>query len=199
MKYAAPIAFACLAALPATAEEGRQLGAHEHGVGALNIAFEGSSVALEFHAPGADIVGFEYEAETAEDRAKIDAAVATLARPLDLFVLPEAAACQVVEARASLESEEEHDDHGHGDHGHDDHGHDDHGHDQAEAEESHTEFEAQYLLTCASPEAITSITFAYFDVFPNARELEIQMISESGGAAFEVERDEPVLDLKGVL
>lgn len=169
---------------PAFAQEARQLDAHEHGVGQLDIAFEGDQIAMELHAPGADVVGFEYAAETAQDRAAVDAAVATLARPLDLFVLPEAAGCSVVQASAELESEEGHDDH-------DDH--DDHAEDAG-----HTEFHAEYLLTCADPAAITEITFAYFDSFPNALEVEVQIISDTGATAFEVERDAPTLDLRGM-
>jgi len=42
---------------------------------------------------------------------------------------------------------------------------------------------------------MTSITFAYFDVFANAKEVEVQIISLAGAQAFEVERDAPVLDL----
>lgn len=201
-----------VAAMPALAEGARQLDAHEHGVGALNIAIEGATVAMEFQAPGADIVGFEYVAESDTDLAAIDAAIATLGAPLELFVLSDAAACTVTAAQAALESEEEHDDHGHdehdGDH-HDDHakeGHDDHaedGHDdhededhEAHAEEAgHTEFHAEYMLTCDNPGALTEISFAYFEAFPNAREVEVQFVSASGAQAFEVERDTPVLDL----
>jgi hypothetical protein len=215
------------AATPALAEETRQLSSHEHGVGTLNIAFEGNRVEMEFIAPGADIVGFEYAAETAEDRAAIDAAVAKLARPLDLFVLTEEAQCSVVQASAALESEEEHDehhdddhhgddhdDHGehddHADHAHDDHAdhghadhddHDDHDHDEAahhEEDGGHTEFHAAYSLTCAEASSITEINFAYFDAFANAREIEVQMVTASGAKAFEVERDAPVLDLRGM-
>ena len=91
MKHVFPL-IAALAAAQATAEETRQLDAHEHGVGQLNIAVDGNTVAMEFHAPGADIVGFEHAAHDSADRAAVDAAVATLARPLDLFVLPAAAA-----------------------------------------------------------------------------------------------------------
>lgn len=199
-----------------SADDTRQLDAHEHGVGQLNIAFESGQIAMELHAPGADIVGFEYAAKSAEDRAKVDAAVATLARPLELFSLPAAAACSVVQASASLESEaaEEHDheeheehDHAHEDHAEDDHKHDDHAeHDheeehahEAHAEEaSHTEFHADYLLKCADPEPATVITFAYFDAFPNALELEVQVISDQGATAFEVARDAPTLDLRGM-
>lgn len=194
-------------AAPALAEDTRQLDAHEHGVGALNIAMDGTTVAMEFHAPGADIVGFEYAAESEADRAAVDAAVATLARPLDLFVLPAAAACSVTQASAELESmhADEHDEH----HDHDKHkDHDDHAehsdhekhsdHEEHAEEAGHTEFHAEYTLTCADPAALTDITFAYFGTFENARELEVQIIAGSGAQAFEVERDAPTLDLRSL-
>ena len=206
MKNIAPLMIAVLAS-PAMAEESRQLDSHEHGVGELNIAFDGGTVAMEFHAPGADIVGFEYEAESAGDRAAIDTAVATLARPLDLFVLPAAAECSVVQASAALESEEDHDEHGEHEEGHEheeDHDHaDGHDHDEDHGEEhadeaGHTEFHAEYTLACGNPDALNEIKFAYFDAFENARELEVQIVSASGAKAFEVERDEPRLDLRGM-
>lgn len=187
----------------AIGEEARQLGAHEHGVGLLNIAFDGNNVAMELRAPGTDIVGFEHAAERAEDRAAIEAAVAMLARPLDLFRLPEAAGCTVTQASAKLESEHDHDDHD--DHAeaeaHDDH--DDHD-DEAHADEhrpdeaGHTEFDAEYLLACADPDAISDITFAYFDDFENARELKVQVVTAAGAQAFDVDRDTPILDLRGM-
>jgi hypothetical protein len=204
-----------LLATPALAQESRQLDSHEHGVGELNIAVDGNTVAMEFHAPGADIVGFEYAAESAEDRAAIDAAVATLARPLDLFIFPAAAECSVVQASAELESEEDHDEHDEHEEGHDDHaeGHDEHEddhndahddehedeHDNDHADEAgHTEFHAEYTLTCGNLDAISEISFAYFDTFEKARELEVQIISTAGAKAYEVERDDPSLDLRGM-
>ena len=214
MKRFGALMIAVLAS-PAMAEELRQLDSHEHCVGELNIAFDGSTVAMEFHAPGADIIGFEYEAESAEDRALIDAAVARLARPLDLFVLPAAVECSVIQASAALESAEDHDDHGEHEEGHDhdedhehsdghedehaeEHDHDDHHGEEHADEASHTEFHAEYTLACGNPDALSEITFAYFDAFENARELEVQIVSASGAKAFEVERDEPKLDLRGM-
>ncbi|QJF50654.1 zinc uptake protein ZrgA [Roseobacter ponti] len=197
-----------LTAAAATAEETRQLDAHEHGVGQLDIAFDGSQIAIELRAPGADIVGFEYAAESTADRAKTDSAVAMLARPLDLFSLPEAAGCSVVQASAELESQEalaDHDEkHAHDDHTHDEHAHEDHAehtdedHAAHSDEAGHTEFHAQYLLNCADPAAASVIEFAYFATFPNALELEVQVISDTGASAFEVTRDAPVLDLRGM-
>lgn len=200
MKHTISI-IALIAAVPAFAEETRELDAHEHGVGTMNIAIDGTTVAMEFEAPGADIVGFEYEAESDADLAAIESALAVLAAPLELFVLPDAAGCTVVDAEAELEGEEDHDDHDeHDEHGHDDHDedHDDHeedGHDDHAEEAGHTEFHATYTLTCTAPDAVTDITFAYFDAFPNAQEVEVQFIDAMGAKAFEVERDAPVLDL----
>lgn len=151
---------------------------------------------MELHAPGADIVGFEYAAETVQDRAAVDAAVATLAGPLDLFVLPDAAGCSVVQAAAGLESEEEGEEHADEKSAHDDHAED--GHDDHEKESGHTEFHAEYLLTCADPSAVNEITFTYLDSFPNALEVEVQIITNAGATSFEVERDAPILDLSGM-
>ena len=195
MTSPAPLMVAILIAAPAFADETRQLDAHEHGVGELNMAIDGTTVAMELHAPGADIVGFEYAAKSAEDRAAIETAIATLSSPLTLFQMPAAAECTVTQAAVALESEGAHD--GHDKHGHGGHSHDhDHGHEAAEAE--HTEFNAQYVLDCAEPSALTSITFAYFDTFENAREIELQIVSASGAQAFEVDRDAPVLTLEGL-
>jgi hypothetical protein len=209
MKLASLIALTTLISSPVFAQETRQLDSHEHGVGQLDIAFYGSQVAMELHAPGADIVGFEYAAESDVDIASVDAALLVLAQPLDLFVVPDAAQCSVVEARAELERKDAHDgeDHeGHEEEGHDDHGDEDHeGHegeyhaDDDHADESgHTEFHAEYLLECGDVTALSEISFAYFTAFPNALEVEVQVISDSGATAFEVERDVPTLDLSDV-
>ena len=217
---------AALIAAPVAAEEARQLDAHEHGVGELNIAFEGDKMLMEFHAPGADIVGFEYAAKTDAETTAIDEAIAVLSKPSNLFVLPDAAGCTVIEAAAELEIEDaddDHDahdhgeehaedahDHGHGDehaeaehakedgHGHEDHAHDEHGHDDHEDDVAgmHSEFHAEYTMTCADPSAIDQITFAYFDRFPNAEEVEVQVLTSSGAQKFEVERDAGILKLQ---
>ena len=92
---------------------------------------------------------------------------------------------------------DDHDDHDeHAEKAHDDHeGHDDH---DDHAEESHAEFAAEYVLACASPSAIDKIEFTYFAKFQNALEVEVQVVTSSGAQAFEVSREDPVLNLDGV-
>ena len=184
------VAGVILSATSSLAEETKQLDAHEHGVGQLNIAFSANKIAMELHAPGSDIVGFEYGAKTDADHAAIDTAIETLSDPSKLFVFPKVASCTVIEAKAKLESED-------ADHGHDDHD-DDKDHDDHDEEPGHTEFHAEYLLECGNLSAISEITFSYFEIFPNALELEIQVVSDKGATAFEVEREVAKLDLRGV-
>ena len=224
-KFAAAFATA-LAAVWAggAAAETRGMSAHVHGHGSLSVAWEGDRIALSFKAPGADIVGFEHPAESEADKAAIAAALAQLARPQELFRFPEAAGCAATEVAAELETEDEHDEHDdeHAEHAdeHDDahkdeHEHkdehaehedehkdehaDEHAEHAGEDEEHHTEFHAEYMLACAAPAAADRIEFPYFELFPNALELEVSAVTGKGAHVFEIARDDPVLDLAGRL
>ena len=164
--------------LPAPAEaQGprRELGAHVHGQGTLDIAIEGNKVVLEFRAPGDDIVGFEGKAKTTKAKRALASALATLEKPLTLFVLPVAAQCTLVSAKAKVGADDDHD----------------HGtaktttakapaakHDHAKSE--HSEFHADYELACAQPALATSIDFGYFKAFPKAEKVGVQIITGKG-------------------
>ena len=89
------------------------------------------------------------------------------------------------------EDEDDHDDHEEHD-DHDDHeGHDEH------AEENHNEFYAKYSFECGDIKAINNVEFPYFSTFPNSGELEVQFISSIGSVSFEVEADEPSINIDG--
>lgn len=170
-------------ALPAyAAEEHREAGAHEHGHGKLDIAIEGKRVSMALAVPGADIVGFEHEAKTDEQKAAIEKARKTLAEALAVFAFPAAAGCKVAEAKVEAGAEEEHEH--------------DHKKEAAEGEEAHhSEFHAEYTLDCAAPEKLTGITFKYFDLFPGAQELDVNLATEKGQTKYEVTRDKPSITL----
>ena len=178
MLAAAPLSTAAHAGGPH-----RSAGAHEHGHGTLNIAFEGGRVSMDLDAPGADILGFEREARTDADKAAVDAAAARLKDAAALFKLPAAAACRVVEAKVDLDDDDAAKTHAGK--------HDDHG--------PHTGIEAEYELSCGSLAAIKSIEFGYFKVFPNARSLTVNIVTPRAQSSFEVTRDKPVLDLGGLM
>jgi uncharacterized protein YsxB (DUF464 family) len=193
-----PIAAAVysLSLCQAAAETERQLGAHEHGHGTLSLAIEGKTINMELRVPGADIVGFEHKAEAAEDKTKIGKAEKTLAEPLTLFGLPDAARCKIESAKVSLASEDE------PDNDHEQDAHDGHAKKEKHEEEdeaTHSEFHAQYSLVCANVQAVATISFPYFDVFPNSEELTVTIITEKGQKAFEVSREHALIDLRGMI
>ena len=174
------------------AEETRQVDKHEHGVGELNIATEGDMIEFEFMIPGANIVGFEYVAKSDVDIAGIKKALQIFENYDNIFTLPKNSRCQLTEKQVALkEDEDDHDDH----EGHDDH--DDHeGHDE-HAEENHNEFYAKYSFECGDTKAINKVEFPYFSTFPNSGELEVQFISSIGSVSFEVEAEEPSINIDG--
>ena len=95
--------------LTRAAEEHRELGPHVHGHGTLNIAVEDKRVSMELEVPGMDIVGFEHDATTDDQKAAVEKAKAQLAKPLAVFKLPAAAGCSVADAKVAIEAEHHHD------------------------------------------------------------------------------------------
>jgi hypothetical protein len=181
------IAAAFAASLPAiAAEENRELGPHEHGHGKLNIAIEGNRVSMELEVPGADIVGFEHEASTPDQKAAVDKAKATLSNALTVFKLPAGAGCKLAEASVAVQAEDEHDAAEHKE--------------EAKADgpkeaEPHSEFHATYAIDCASPAKLTAIDFKYFDLFAGAQELDVNLVTPKGQTSYEVTREQPRLEL----
>ncbi len=179
-------------ALSASAQEHRQLGAHVHGHGRLNIAIEGKTVSMELEVPGADIVGFEHEPSTPDQKAALEKAKAKLADGLSIFTPVSSAGCALKSAKVATEAEheDEHEDEAHA-------GAD--GHHEEEAGHHHSEFHVEYSLECSSPSRLTAMTFDYFKAFPGAQVLNIAVISPKGQSSFEVKRDNPSLDLTGIM
>ena len=77
------------------AEETRQVDKHEHGVGELNIAIDKNIIDFEFMLPGADIVGFEYEAKSEEDLALVSNALEKFKDYKNVFIIPAEGQCNI--------------------------------------------------------------------------------------------------------
>lgn len=184
-----------LAAYPASAisETKRQLDAHEHGHGMLNIAVEDQLLVMELEVPGADIVGFEHAATSQSDRAAFEAAKNSLATSTSLFSLPEAAGCKLTETNVEFSGGDEHYDKDHSSSGHASHGAD------KERANEHAEFHVAYAFRCNDIGALGSIGFPYFDQFPNAEELDVTVITDKGQKQFEVNRERNRIDLHGMI
>jgi hypothetical protein len=188
----AAVVLGAFAVHPTAAQtEHRELGPHEHGRGTLNIAIEGNRVSMELEVPGMDIVGFEHAAKTGKDKTTLETAKQKLSTPLSLFKLPASAGCRVTDAKVEVETGE-----------HDDAAKEGKTVDtskSSEVEHHHSEFHNLYSLECTSPTGITRIEFGYFDAFPGAEKLNVNLITPKGENKYEVTRANPILSLAGMI
>ena len=166
---------------------------HVHGQGQVGMAIDQNLISMTLESPGADIVGFEHEARTAEEKTAVIEALKQLSDPMFVIQLPANASCKVVQASSEVTSENG--DEGHADHEeHEEHAdHDDH---EKHENEAHGSFIAEHQLECATIAAIDSIKFVYFDHFRNAQSLMVVLIDKNGQHRHEISRDNPILYLK---
>jgi hypothetical protein len=175
------------------AEEHASLGTHEHGVGRLNAALDGTALELELENPSMNLVGFEHMAKTAGDQATVAGARASLEKPLSLFNLPAGANCTVdkVELHSPLfgDKPEADDDH---DEDHDEHAKDEG--DEHEHEHHHSEIHASYALTCTEPSKLSTLDLApLFKRFPSLHQVQTQLIGPNGQQGAELTEKSPRL------
>lgn len=140
---------------------------HVHGESRINLALEGNILEIEFESPAHDIVGFESMPKTAEQRAKVEAAMAALKKGETLFRLSPDAGCKLrdAEVETPLAESDHKDEHKH------------------EEEEEHSEFHAHYRFHCAQPTRLKGVEVLLFDAFPTMREVEVGAILPGGQRA----------------
>jgi len=212
IRSATALAAIMLTATAASAQEHRELDAHIHGVSTLEVALEHGTLTMDLHSPGMDIAGFEHAASSAGDKDAVAEAIRILARPEDLFVLPEAAGCRLSEVLAHLHdgehepereetdahaAHEEDEHHAAGeDHDGEEHEGEEHEGEAHEGEQRHSEFHARYAFECDSPDDLKTVDLKFFTVFGNAAEIEAAVVTETGASKQEIEPGNAVLTLR---
>ena len=163
-------------------EEHASLGAHEHGVGRLDVVLEGKKLELQFESPAMNIVGFEHEATSDEDKAKVAQARELLLKPNALFNIPDAANCSATSVKLSSplfgDKHEDHDDHAKGE----------------EHDHEHSEIHGTYSFVCDAPAILKKLDLSnIFKTFPDTKKLQVQLISPGGQSGAEVIAANPTL------
>lgn len=168
------------------AEHG-SLDAHEHGIAQLNVVLDGQALELELESPAMNLVGFEHAAESAADKAKVDAARSQLQDPQALFGLG-AGACSLsdTELESPLFEDEEHEEH------EDEHEHEEH-HDH-DKDSEHSEIHAHYQLDCKKPGDLQQLNLTeLFKRFPATTKIQVQLIGPNGQQGVELTPAKPSL------
>ena len=184
--FALPFALLPLAAAHAAHDEHEHhdehasLAAHEHGAAQLNVALEGQRLELALESPAMNLVGFEHAAVSTSDKAAVARAQQHLQTPLALFGITAASGCAITshalhsplfEAHA-----EEHAEHG------------------KEHEAEHSDIDANYVLTCSKPEALSAIDLSeLFQRFPATAKIQVQLIGPNGQQGAELTAAQPRL------
>ncbi|QXG37275.1 DUF2796 domain-containing protein [Pseudomonas viridiflava] len=164
------------------AEHG-SLGAHEHGVGRLDVVLEGKTLEFEFDSPAMNIVGFEHEATSAEDKAKLAKAREFLLKPNSLFSIADAANCSAtsVKVESPLFGDKDDD-------------HEEHAKDGDADHHEHSEIHGTYKFVCDAPAILKKLDLSQiFKTFPDTKKLQVQLISPSGQSGAEVIAANPTL------
>jgi hypothetical protein len=172
------IAVLVLAGAFAAAAAEREHAVHAHGIGRLNLVVEVSTFLVELISPGADIVGFEHAAESAEDKSVVAAAVQALKDGEALFAFAPEARCRleeaIVESTLIEESQAA-------------------GGTAREKAETHAEFHVRYRFDCKRPDRLTHLDVRLFERFPATHELEVQAVLSRGQKAGELTAASPRL------
>jgi hypothetical protein len=174
-------------------QEHRQHGVHKHGVGKINIAQEDKEIYIELESPAANIVGFEHAPDSEADHEALEKALTQLKNGTDLFLLPDAAGCRLVNADITTPLQDHADDSSHredGKHAGEQHAHEDsHEHEG----ETHSDITATWQFSCAQPEKLDQIMVILFEVFPKTEHLQVQYITGKQQGATKLSATQPVL------
>ncbi len=158
--------------------------AHEHGVAQLNIAQDAETLFVEFISPSANLVGFEYQPSSDEEKILVEAAITDLAAGLLLFSPSEAANCSLLSAEVESEiAEESHSE----EHSHEGHKNEEENHHDHEHNDTHSEFHATYEFNCSNVENLTSFDLSsLFRLYPDILDLDVQYALENSQGATEL-------------
>ena len=145
------------------------LEAHTHGIATLSISIEGEEVWLNLQSPAANIVGFEYRAQTEDELHFIDDAKATAAKPAELFKF-KGGNCSLdssdLDFSAVMPKAHAHN-----------HSHHDHDH------ENHAEISLTYNYRCKQSNRLSGMHIEVQNAFPSIKYLEVQWINDNGSNA----------------
>ena len=144
----------------------RQLESHEHGVSTLKIALENQILEMELEAPANDIVGFEHAPENKSEKAAIAQALLILKSKPGIFKFSSAANCNIKDVSGEFE-----------------------------VEKNHAGFHIIWKIKCLNPERIKNLETAFFQKFPKANEIEVEIVSNSGQSAIEWEKESNTIKL----
>lgn len=174
-------------------EQQRSHDAHVHGHAKMTIAALGDGLEIELQSPAMNIVGFEHQANSDQDRQAVEAAREFLAKADGWIALDESSVCTLQTAKVESELLGEHDHEEHKDEQDNDHEEhkDEHDHDhdhEGEGSDQHSEFHVTVSYQCSDMKLLSSVSFSgLFTQYPGIVELDVEWVTDTRQSATELD------------
>lgn len=146
-------------------------GAHQHGVARLDLVLEPPLLAISFHSPLANLIGFEHRPDSAQQQTAWVQLQQQLQQATPLIHLTPAADCSLsqVELHTPFTNSPRQDDHEH-----------EHEHDNSYDETAHVDLTVEYQYLCAQPSKLKQLQLPLMQLYPGIEHLEAQLLTPSG-------------------
>jgi hypothetical protein len=157
-------------------QEGSFHGAHVHGHAMMMIAAEKNALEITIESPAANLIGFEHEASTPEQKGMIKRVKEKLKSAKGMFEF-HGVDCVPVNITIDMAAVSDHAAEHEGDHA----DHAEHVHKEAEDKAAHNDVLANYAFTCASTDSaqLTAITVHLLKHFKAIEKLQVQWVTNT--------------------
>lgn len=180
-------------------EQPRQHDAHEHGHATMNLALTGSELVLELESPAMNLVGFEYQPTSDEDKKKVESAASLIQHPEKWITLDTEARCSLEQAHidSALLEHMEHDKTHVETRDHEEKYEEHHDEEHEEHEEHHADFDISISFHCKNADRLKTVNLQkLFKHFPALEEIEVQWLTDHQQSAAELDAKHPIIYLK---
>lgn len=150
-------------------KEHRHHHAHSHGAANLSVAIDGLLGKVEFKGSAESVLGFEHEAKSEKDKAKLQETINVFENEgADLVSFEQTLGCVLSKEKAEMVRQKK---------------------------SKHADFVATWNVTCSKPVAGSSLTLN-FTKFPNLKKLSVQVLVDEIQKSAEVKSEPFTIVLK---
>lgn len=142
-----------LAIQPALAQAPRRMAAHVHGVTAVDIGLEGSTLQIALDAPAVNMLGFEHPPHNETESKQIEAVLASLHAPAPWLQPATAARCVLTDSSVQAN-----------------------GLSATAPTAGHADIDARYSYRCAEPGRLDHIDIHLADHYPATHSLAVDIV-----------------------
>ena len=138
--------------------------AHVHGSATLSIFLENQkNGSILFESPADNILGFEHEAKSVQDKKTVENALTILKNQApEIFVFSKDKKCVISSTKIEIKKEN--------------------------PKDNHTEIEAQFSFTCEKDVSKSNLQINLGKKFPKIEDLDVQILSDKNQASLEVKK-----------